>query len=47
MDSDSGDDPFHGLLNTCTIRVNQDVEWVDKCVKYITKDRDEDLQNPL
>ncbi len=46
-DSDGEDDPFHGLLNTRTNRADPDVEVVDKYVKYITKDRDEDFQNPL
>ncbi len=45
MDFDSEDDPFHGLLNTCTIRADPDVEVVDEYVKYITKDQDEDIQN--
>ena len=47
MDSDGEDDPFHGLLNTRTIRADPDVELVDEYVKYITKDRDENVQNPL
>ncbi len=45
MDSDSEDDLFHGLLNTRTIGTDPDVELVDKYVKYIIKDQDEDVQN--
>lgn len=46
MDSDGEDDPFHGLLNTRTIRADSDIEVVDEYVKYINKDRDEDVRNP-
>ncbi len=37
IESDGEDDLFHGLLNTRTIRVDLDVEMVDKYVKYINK----------
>ncbi len=47
IDSDGEDDPFHGLLNTRTIRACPDVEVVDEYVKYITKNRDKDVRNPL
>ena len=47
IDSDGENDPFHGLLNNCTIRGEPDVEVVDEYVKYITKDRDKDVRNPL
>ena len=47
VDSDGEDDPFHGLLNTRTIRADPDAEVVDEYVKYINKDRDEDVRNPL
>lgn len=47
MDSDGEDDPFHGLLNTRTIRADSDIEVVDEYVKYINKDRDEDVRNHL
>ena len=47
MDFDGEDDPFHGLLNTRTIQADPNVEVVDEYVKYITKDRDEDVRNPL
>ena len=47
MDSDRKDDPFLGLLHTSTIRVDPDAESVDEYVKYINKDRDEDIHNPL
>ncbi len=47
MDSDGEDDHFHRLLNTRTIREDLDVEVVDEYVKYILKDRDEDVRNPL
>ncbi len=47
MNSNGEDDSFHGLLNTRTIRADLDFEVVDEYVKYITKDRDEDVQNPL
>ncbi len=47
IDSDSEDDPFHRLPNTGTIRADSDVKVVDEYVKYITKDRDEDVRNPL
>ena len=47
MDFDGEYDPFHGLLNTCTIRADPDVEVVNEYVKYITKYRDEDIRNLL
>ena len=45
--SDGEDDFFHGLLNTCTIRADLDVEVVDEYIKYISKDQDEDVRNLL
>lgn len=48
MDSDGEDDSFYyGLLNTPTTRADPEVEVVDEYVKYINKDRDEDVRNPL
>ena len=47
MDFDGENDPFHGLLNTRTIRANPDVEVVDEYVTYITKNRDKYVRNPL
>ncbi len=47
MDSDGEDDPFHGLLNIRTIRADPDVEVVDEYVKYINKNRAEDVWNTL
>ena len=47
IESDGEEDLSHELLNTCTIGADPDVEVVDEYVKYITKDRDEDVQNPL
>ncbi len=47
MSSDGEDGSFQRLLNTCTIRADPDVEVVDEYVKYITKDQDEDVRNPL
>ncbi len=47
MDSDGENDAFHGWLNARTIQADADVEVVDEYVMYITKDRDEDVQNRL
>ena len=47
VDSDADDDPFHRLLNSRTIRADPDFDVVDKYVKYITKDQDEDVRNSL
>ena len=47
MDSDGENNLFHGLINNRTIRTDPDAETVDEYVKYINKDRDEDIHNPL
>lgn len=39
----SKSDLFHKLLNTNIIQANPNIEVVDKYVKYITKNQDEDI----
>ncbi len=45
--SDGKDDLFHGLLNTRSTLAEQTTELPEVYVKYITKERDENVSNPL
>ena len=46
-DSDGDDDLFHGLLDTRSTPAEQIMELPDEYVKYITKEKDEGISNPL
>ena len=47
IDSDGDEDLFHGSLDTHSTPAKQTMELPDNYVKYITKERDENVCNPL
>ena len=47
IDSDGDDHLFHGLLNIHSTPAEQTKEFPDEYVKYIIKEREESVSNPL
>ena len=47
MDSDGEDDLFHGLLSATKISGAPATEFQDEYIKYISKEKDDDIRNPL
>ena len=47
VDSDGEDDLFHGLLSATEISGAPTMELQDEYIKYISKEKDDDIRNPL